>query len=57
MYYPGIIKLDPQIQEFLAWKMEAKTTKSSDHYFFVTPKYEVSSGRLKWMEQTMFVAQ
>jgi hypothetical protein len=53
----GILKMDPEVQKFLQWSPEAKTTKSSDHYFMTTPRYEVSSERLKWMEQEIFIGQ
>jgi len=54
-YYHGILKMDQQVEKFLQWSPEAKSTKSSDHYFMTTPRYEVSSERLKWMEQNIFV--
>ncbi len=49
--------MDPEVQKVLQWSPEAKTTKSSDHYVVTTPRYEVSSERLKWMEQEIFIAQ
>lgn len=55
-HYPGILKFDSEVQKFLEWSPDAKTTKSEDHYFMVTPIWEVSSERLKWMEQTVFVS-
>lgn len=55
-HYPGIIKLDPAIEKFLQWSPEAKTTVSKDHYFFTTPVFEVSSEKLKWMEQAVFLS-
>ncbi|KAK3626757.1 hypothetical protein LTR22_023052 [Elasticomyces elasticus] len=54
--YTGMMKLDPMAQKVMEWSPEAKTTKSSEHYFFTTPKFEVSSQEMKWMEQTVFVA-
>lgn len=44
------------VQKVLEWSPEARTTTSSEHYFVTTPKFEVSSEKLKWMEQTVFVA-
>ena len=55
-YYPGIIKLDPEIEKFLQWSPDAKTTESKDHYFFTTPTFETNSETLKWIEQTVFVS-
>jgi hypothetical protein len=54
--YPGIIKLDPEIQKILEWSSEARTTESKEHYFFATPVFEVSSEKFKWMEQSVFVS-
>lgn len=48
--------MDSYIEKFLGWTAEDGTTKSTDHYFFTTPVYEVSSERLKWMEQNVFLA-
>ncbi|KAK6420014.1 hypothetical protein LTR95_016987 [Oleoguttula sp. CCFEE 5521] len=56
IYYPGIIKLDEKIGMALSWDPAMRTTKSSDHYFFTTPRIEVSNEKHKWMEQTVFVA-
>ena len=55
-HYPGIIKVDAAVQDFLQWSPKAKTTESKDQYFFTTPVFEVSSEKLKWMEQTLFLA-
>ncbi|KAK3615602.1 hypothetical protein LTR56_026490 [Elasticomyces elasticus] len=54
--YTGFIKLDPLAQAVMEWSPDARTTESSEHYFITTPKFEVSSEALKWMEQTVFVA-
>jgi hypothetical protein len=55
-HYPGIIKLDAEIQKFLQWSSEARTTKSNEHYFVTTPIFEVNSEKLKWMEQNVFLS-
>lgn len=55
-HYTGLFKVDEMVQKFLEWSPEARTTESKDHYFVSTPVFEVSSERLKWMEQTAFVA-
>lgn len=54
--YPGIMKMDPQLEKGLQWSPEAKTTESRDHYWIGVPVFEVNSEELKWMEQTVFVA-
>ncbi len=48
--------MDPKVQKVLEWSPDAETTKSEDHYFFATPVFEVSSEKLKWMEQTVFIS-
>ncbi|KAK5705821.1 hypothetical protein LTR17_021332 [Elasticomyces elasticus] len=55
-HYPGILRMDAQVEKFLQWSQEAKTTQSQDHYFFTTPIFEVNSEKLKWMEQNMFLS-
>jgi hypothetical protein len=47
----GIWKMDSEVQNFYSG------TKSSDHYFMISPQYEVSSERLKWLEQEIFIGQ
>ena len=54
--YPGIIKIDSTLEKAFAWDPQARTTKSDDHYWISTPIFEVSSEKLKWMEQSVFVA-
>ena len=49
--------MDAEVQKILEWSPEARTTESSEHYFFSTPRFEVSSERLKWMEQEVFIGQ
>ncbi|KAK4565362.1 hypothetical protein LTR86_003979 [Recurvomyces mirabilis] len=55
-HYTGIIKMDAVTQKILAGEPGVKTTKPEDHYFVSTPVFEVSSERLKWMEQSVFVS-
>lgn len=47
--------MDEATQKVLQWSPDAKTTRSEDHYFMTTPKFETSSESLKWMEQSLFV--
>ncbi|KAJ9624493.1 hypothetical protein H2203_005228 [Taxawa tesnikishii (nom. ined.)] len=54
-HYPGILKVDEATQLALQWSSRAKTTTSQDHYWFITPTFEVNSENLKWMEQTVFI--
>jgi hypothetical protein len=55
IFYPGILKMDDATQKALQWSPDAKTTRSEDHYFMTTPRFETSSESLKWMEQSMFI--
>lgn len=55
-HYPGILKMDAEAGKCLQWSPEARTTESREHYWFATPVFEVSSERLKWIEQSVFVA-
>lgn len=48
--------MDPYLQTFMGWSAEDGTTKSTDHYWIATPIFEVSSDRLKWMEQNVFLS-
>ena len=55
MRYEGVVHVDEASNNALHWSKEAKTTESKDHYWMCTPMYEVSSERLKWMEEWVFV--
>jgi hypothetical protein len=55
MHYGGVVHVDEAGNKALHWSKDAATTESKDHYWMVTPSYEVSSERLKWMEESIFV--
>ncbi|KAK3046847.1 hypothetical protein LTR09_011688 [Extremus antarcticus] len=55
-YYPGITRPDPEMQKCLERSPEARTTEGREHYWVMTPTFEVSGEGMKWMEQTVFVA-
>jgi Protein of unknown function (DUF3237) len=55
MRYEGVVRVDEASTHMLHWSKEAKTTESRDHYWMVTPRYKVSSDRLKWTEESVFI--
>lgn len=56
MRHEGKIRMDEATEKALHWHPEAKTTKSQDHYWAASPIFEASSERLKWLEQSVFLA-
>ena len=56
MRITGIVKIDEQLQKSLEWAPDMKTTHSEDHYWLTTPTFETDSGKLKWLEQYLFIA-
>lgn len=55
--YDGVLRMDEATQKILDRSEDAKDTEYGDHYFFITPIFETSSERLKWMNSTVFVGQ
>ena len=53
--YNGVLRIDEATGKALQWSPDARTTKSEDQYWMGMPVFEVSSERLKWMEQSVFL--
>lgn len=51
----GTVKMDDEIRKIFEWRNDARTTRSEEHYSFMTPVFEVSKEEHKWMEERVFV--
>ncbi|OJJ31476.1 hypothetical protein ASPWEDRAFT_45414 [Aspergillus wentii DTO 134E9] len=55
--YKGIIKLDEKAKSVIGGGPNVGSTQFGDHEWFTTPILETSHPDLKWVEESVFVAQ